>query len=307
MPAKELANGLSVRTFQTPRADFDLGTATDRERAVYGFPRCPVEFKDLEKRWEAKARRFRIVEPTFEPRELRRRRLPGLNRDHPTLTSDIWSGGITFPPQEDTIKWVEGTWSMPDVGAPPGGRPGDLCSASTWIGIDGDGSSADVLQAGCDAYVVDMPFPFTAPVKQFAPWWEWYPAGSFWITSMTVSPGDELTCLICLDAGSKTVASIFLGNVTTSVGHFFTATAPGVVQASGNCAEWIVEALENQDGVPELAKYTTVEFTECSAGTIGGKTVLANSGINVNMVNASGAVVSEGELLGPNQVQVSFV
>ena len=306
MPAKELANGFSVRTFKTPPADFELRTATDRERAVYGFPRCAVEFKDLEKRWEAKARGFRMVEPTFAPRERKRQRLPAFNRDHPTQVSNIWSGAVTFPPEEDAIKWVEGTWSMPDVGAPPGARPGDQCSASTWIGIDGDLSSGDVLQAGCDAYAV-LTHPFGTPVKTFAPWWEWFPAASYWITSMIVSPGDELTCLICLDAGSKTVASIFLGNVTTSIGHFFTATAPGVVQASGNCAEWIVEALENQDGVPELANYSTVEFTQCSAGTIGGKTVLANSGINVNMVNANGAVVSKGDLLGPNQVKVSFV
>jgi hypothetical protein len=80
-----------------------------------------------------------------------------------------------------------------------------------------------------------------------------------------------------------------------------------VVPPSGACAEWIVEALTNQDGVPELARYTTVEFTECSAGTVGGKIVLADTGINVDMINASGEVVSKGEALGPNQVQVSSV
>ena len=88
----------------------------------------------------------------------------------------------------------------------------------------------------------------------FNPWWEWYPAGSFWITTVAVSPGDELTCLICVQPGSTSLASIFLGNVTTRVGCFFSAAAPPGVSLLGNCAEWIVEALKYLRQRPRAGK-----------------------------------------------------
>jgi hypothetical protein len=193
---------------------------------------------------------------------------------------------------------------MPNSSPPPGAVDGIWYSASTWIGIDGDDGSGDVLQAGCDADVI---ISGGVVQHQFNPWWEWYPAGSQWISTMLVSPGDELTCLICVQAGSGTNASIFLGNVTTGVGHFFSATAPTGTTLQGNCAEWIVEALEIDTNAPELAQYTTVEFTECNAGTVAGATVHADSGNTINMVDGNRAVISEGAILGPTQVQVQYV
>jgi hypothetical protein len=223
---------------------------------------------------------------------------------HGPETTTVWSGGIVFPSDGDQMKWIEGTWKMPNDSPPTGAESGIWYTASTWIGIDGDDGSSDVLQAGCDA---DVMISGGANQHLFSPWWEWYPAGSFWITSMTVSPGDELTCLICVHAGSTTTASIFLGNVTTNVGNFFSATAPSGTELQGNCAEWIVEALKASDGMPELARYSKVQFTECYAGTVGGKTINAGSGNTINMINASSVVISQGQLVGANEVQVSYV
>ena len=300
MPTIALANGFSVRTYQVPPADFDLDKASDRERAIYGIPRCPVAFSDLAKRWEAKAQEFRIVEPAFEPREVKRKRLPGFRPGRSPKTSTIWSGGIVFPSSVDRIKFVEATWTMPHDPLLTGAKNG----MSTWIGIDGDDGSGDVLQAGCDAGVTT---PGDDPQRQFNPWWEWYPAGSFWITTVAVSPGDELTCLICVQPGSTSLASIFLGNVTTKVGCFFSAAAPPGVSLLGNCAEWIVEALEPCDNIPELARYTTVRFTECRAGTVGGYLLSPDGGNAINMVDASNAVISRGQILGKTEVHVSYV
>ena len=108
MPTTALANGFSVRTYPVPPPSFDLDKATDRERAICGIPRPPVAFSDLAKRWEAKVGQFRIVEPIFEPRTLRRKRLPGFRPGYGPETSTIWSGGIVFPSSADRIKWVEG-------------------------------------------------------------------------------------------------------------------------------------------------------------------------------------------------------
>ena len=313
MPAKMLAHGVKVRTFPLPPPDFDPAKASNRERARYGIPRCPVEFPELAERLERRFRRrpFHIVKPIFRPMDykrhhlIRKRQLRALRaKQHGPETTTIWSGGIVFPPPGDTMKWVEGTWIMPNSSPPAGAQDGVWYSASTWIGIDGDDGSGDVLQAGCDA---DVMTSGGVVQHQFNPWWEWYPAGSFWISTIPVSPGDELTCLICVQSGSTTQASIFLGNVTTSVGSFFAATAPGGTNLRGNCAEWIVEALEIDTSTPELAQYTTVEFTECNAGTVGGVSIQSGSGNTINMVDGGGSVISEGQLVGSTQVQVSYV
>jgi hypothetical protein len=192
---------------------------------------------------------------------------------------------------------------MPNSSPPPGAVDGVWYSASTWIGIDGDDGSGDVFQAGCDA---DVMISGGVIQRQFNPWWEWYPAGSYWISSIPVSAGDEVTCLVCAHASDDS-GFAFLSNMTNGVGSFFSATAPTGVVLQGNCAEWIVEALEIDTSTPELAEYTTVEFTECNAGTFGGVTVQGGTGDTINMVDGSGNLISEGAILDPTDVQVSYV
>jgi hypothetical protein len=166
------------------------------------------------------------------------------------------------------------------------------------------------VQAGCDA---DVMISGGETQYQFNPWWEWWPAGSFWITNIPASAGDEFTCFIqCIPllAGSANPNSalLLLVNVTKSFGLFFVATAPANVSLQGNCAEWILEALETgPKGEPELAKFTTVDFTQCSAITVRDKTVLPDSGNKINMVDKSGSVISKGKFVGSNKVQVSYV
>jgi hypothetical protein len=158
-----------------------------------------------------------------------------------------------------------------------------------------------ILQAGCDA---DVSLTDGVAQHQYSPWWEWYPAGSSWITNMPVSPGDLLDCLINLQVGSTTAASIFLGNQTTNVGLTFSAEAPPGTSLMGNCAEWIIEAFGS---LGPLARYGQVEFTDCNAGMVGGQTVSAGAGTTINMVNANGQVISAGTIVNPTQVQVVYV
>jgi len=49
-----LPGGIAVHTFPPPPPGLDPAKATDRERAFYGYPRCPVEFPDLVERWTRK-------------------------------------------------------------------------------------------------------------------------------------------------------------------------------------------------------------------------------------------------------------
>jgi hypothetical protein len=304
VPNMKLPGGITVRTFPVPPASFDPAKATDRDRIRYGIPRCMLDFPEVARRWEEKFRRpLRIVPPIFRTIDYKQHHLLRLKDGHAPETTSIWSGGIVFPPRGDTMKWVEGTWRMPSAEPPAGAQDGIWYSASTWVGIDGDDGSGDVLQAGCDADVI---ISGGVVQHQFNPWWEWYPAGSFWISTMPVSPGDELNCLICVQSGSTNTAGIFFGNLTTGVSTFFTATAPPGVSLQGNCAEWIVESLEIDTNVPELAKYTPVVFTECNAGTVGRQTVQAGNGNTINMVDAVGNVISKGAILNATSVEVTY-
>ena len=310
MPTTTFANGIVITTYPVPPASFDFEKATDEERTLYGISRLTAGSSDVQKRLQETVQNIRLVEPVFKQRDIRRKKLPGLKPGHDTETYDNWSGGVTFPASGDKIWCVNGTWNIPKASLPAGAQSGIWYTASTWIGIDGDDGSGDIVQAGCDAEVMisggDTQY-------QFNPWWEWWPAGSFWITNIPASAGDEFTCFIqCIPllAGSANPNSalLLLVNVTRSFGLFFVATAPAHVSLQGNCAEWILEALETgPKGEPELAKFTTVDFTQCSAITVRDKTVLPDSGNKINMVDKSGSVISKGKFVGSNKVQVSYV
>src|SRR5215469_11261872 len=207
MPSIQLPGGFGIHTFPTPPSDFDPIRATDRERLVFGIPRCPVENPELVARWTRKlSRPYKMIKPEFKPRASRRKKLPSFIGKHGPQEFYNWAGAFVTPPSGSNFKWVESTWRFPQSYLPGGAQQNVQYFASTWVGIDGDNGSGDILQAGCDS---DVEGSGGSVPHQYNPWWEWFPAGSFWITNLTVSPGDELTLLICVTLGSTTSAAIF--------------------------------------------------------------------------------------------------
>jgi hypothetical protein len=299
-----LPGGVTVRTFTPPPDGFDPVSADDRSLVAYGYPSRPEDSKMLE-RWErVLSRPIRLIRPTFRSMDYKRRRLPkaaGTAR-HATEFTDIWSGAVVHAPAGDTFKWIEGVWTVPNAFPPVGAADGVWYSASTWVGIDGIDGSGDVLQAGCDS---DVMTSGGVTQRQLNPWWEWYPAGSFWITNLPVAQGDTLNCLICVTAGSATSAIIFLYNVTSGVGASFNATAPPGTSLVGNSAEWVVERLEIDTNTPELARYGDVYFDEARAATVSGALIDAGSGNVIDMVD-SGNTISAGLIETPTLVQVRY-
>jgi hypothetical protein len=249
----------------------------------------------LRKKYKA----HRIIEPMFSPRPIREHRRVRTQSDHAARVSDTWSGGLTSPPAGQTIASVQGIWTVPTVALPAGADPGRVYAASTWVGIDGDDGSPDVLQAGCDA---DVRFSAGVPVPQYRIWYEWYPGNSSWIDNMPVAAEDRLSCVIQLVPGSNNSASIFLSNETRNIPQHFAITAPDGYSLIGNCAEWILEA-NGQLG--PLAQYGQVSFTGCQAETTTGTMLTLAGGDTVNMLDADGQVISAGNILSPNDVQVS--
>jgi hypothetical protein len=298
-----LPGGLSVRTFPAPPVGWDPEKASDRERMQFGYPRCPVEFPGLVERWTRKlSENYTFIQPEFAPRKRPSKRLQRLLGDHGLEYSGNWSGCYVVPPEGTTFKWIEATWKFPESNLPGGAQDNVEYSASTWIGIDGDNGSGDIMQAGCDA---DVQTTGGSPQHQYNPWWEWYPAGSFWITNLSFKPGDEISLLICITAGSTNSAAVFFSNNTTNTGGFFHATAPAGTSILGSSAEWIVEALGTQIGYA-LAKFDTVEFTDCHAGTQAGTTVESGSGQLIDMTNGTGMVITNASVIGQTSVQVTY-
>jgi len=303
MPKIKLSNDISIRTFPQPPADFDPLKSDDRTLALYGFPSRPTDPK-LAARWESVLRRgVRFIEPQFRAMPYKRRRLPQVKRsEHGVETTDIWSGAVVHAPTGTSFRWVEGTWTVPNAYPPGGEQDGVWYSASTWVGIDGIDGSGDVLQAGCDSDVMKSGSNIS---RQLNPWWEWFPAGSFWISNLKISQGDTVNCLICVTAGSNTEATIFLYNLTSALGAHFIATAPSGTTLLGNTAEWVVERLEIDTNTPELAQYGEVYFSEMNAGLSNGDLVQGGTGNTINMLN-NGSVISQGTIENSTVIQVEY-
>lgn len=305
MSVIELPGGVTVRVFSPAPDGFDPVKADDRALLAHGYPSRPEDPVLLE-RWErVLSRPTQWIQPVFRSMPYKRRRLPQVAAGavHGTETTDIWSGAVVHAPRGDRFSWIEAEWTVPNAFPPHNATPGVWYSASTWIGIDGIDGSGDVLQAGCDSDVMTI-IGITA--RQLNPWWEWYPAGSFWISNLPVAQGDTMDGLICVHQGSVTAATIYLLNVTSGVGASFQATAPSGTSLVGNTAEWVVERLEIDTNTPELARYGDVYFDSAFAGTVAGALLDAGDGNVIDMVDSSGNTISTGQIEAPALVQVRY-
>jgi len=246
-------------------------------------------------------RPVRFVEPAFEPLP---RRLPAA----PDIeNTSIWAGAQVSAPAGDPLRWVEGTWNVPNVYPPADAEDGLWYSASTWVGLDRIGSPSgipDIIQAGCDSNAMRSGGQIQRQVK---PWWEWFTGDTFWITTFAVSQGDTLSCLICMEPGSTDQALITLYNVTSNIAVRFEITRPPqVVPFTGSSAEWIVEAFQINDSFVPVARFGEVFFDNAYAGTLGNALLGPGSGNTINMLGAPNQTIAEGLIETDNLVQVRY-
>jgi hypothetical protein len=115
-------------------------------------------------------------------------------------------------------------------------------------------------------------------VLQYYAWYEFYPAGSVVISSLTVSPGNVIQAWVKYSGGLFTT---FIKDVTT--GQSFTSAPTAVAGAQESSAEWITESPFGAIGVLELPSFGTVSFT-------GG--VATISGVTKPIGTSSGTVYS---------------
>jgi hypothetical protein len=295
----ELPHGIRVTTFEKPPIGFNPMNARPNDLLRYGFPPIPTDTSLLEK-YEKVVRRlagkFEYVEPEFEVRSDRSHGGP--------INGQVWAGGVVSAPAGDSCKWVLGSWIIPNVSAPTDQRG---YYSAHWVGIDGTFGSGDVCQAGvdCDAE------RYTGSLKRnIKAWFEWAPAYSVYITSLTVMAGDYLNVQICTDAGAgSTQASLYFTNITSGQYTSFIFYAPAGTQLVGNCAEWISEAptIHGTQDPNFLADFGEVFFSECWAGTVQGKTLTSGQGDFLDLVSPTEGLLCHADLLGADIVRNSYV
>jgi hypothetical protein len=292
MSTIRLPKGVTVTTFPQPPANFDPLLADQATLQKYGHPRRHDENPELLRRWKKLfGKKLQAIEPKFQVMENMRhgKRLPAQTTD----TSTNWSGCVASPTTGSTFVSVAGQWIVPNPTS--GGDTGATEYSSSWIGIDGDGSS-DVFQAGSEC---DFPTNIYA-------WSEWFPNYSVQIMNFPVSAGDTLTCSLSVSAGSNTSGLVVFRNETQNTSTSFQIQAPSGTTLVGNCAEWIVERPEVSGGITNLPDYGVVTFSEAYGGTSANTVIQASAGNLINMTDGSGNTISSASFTPPD-VTCTFI
>ena len=289
-------------TFIAPPSGFNPLTASDGELAAYGFPPRPDRNLSAHSyaAWEramkaSKERVFPVLELTnhFNGQNIG----AGKTRNG-TQNSYNWSGIVNTTTASSygstSIYWVATDFVIPVANQAYGSCTGGWDYESSWIGIDGSGSS-DVLQAGTesDAYCGSY-----GTAGYYSAWYEWYPYGAVRITSLPVTAGDDMYVEVW--STSSTQGYAYVVNYDTNQAVVIGMSAPSGVHLVGNSAEWIVERPSIGGGLATLTNYIYDYFSSGDAMTFGGTYYPPSSGgaIQVTMVDGSGNPISYPTVLG---------
>jgi hypothetical protein len=152
-----------------------------------------------------------------------------------------------------TVTQVVGTWVQPTLNcASP-----KTTYLATWVGIDGFNTS-DLVQTGTGGACSGGSASYNA-------WWEVLPASETIIGSIPVHAGDTITASVTYSTTSKKFTMAIADGT-----HSFSKTEK-VSHTVRNAAECIVERPEVGRSLSNLAKFTSDQFSSCTA-TISGVT-----------------------------------
>lgn len=286
-----------ITTYPIPPSTFDLSRASNADLSKYGIPILPAAPPDVATRWNARLQSpFTIVSAEFSA--------------YPIAKGKIrWAGGILGPASENRVKWIEGAWVIPKAVRPPGGVSQRAYLTSTWIGIDGADApvdvslpSKDVLQAGCDLSVSP-----SGSVDRI-PWFQWYPDESVKITNFPLFAGEELNILILGPDAEGDAASLLFCNRNRRVTTLLSAkaSADSASLFRGYSAEWIVESLNDIDGVPQLARFDPFQFTNCNSGADDGTVLSLDPQFKKDIFDINGNRYVAGAVVVGSKVSVSY-
>jgi hypothetical protein len=259
-----------VHAYPEPPSGFDPVTARAEDLHRFGFPPRP-SFMNNQAGYAAwkhlVTRNVQRITPVL--RKTNVRHLPSIRSTGPgdgarvqmngiratNAYSQNWAGivdsGSIGGFSASSIFTLWGEFNEPIAQQAFGTCSGTVYSA-IWIGIDGYGSTTDVLQAGGEA---DALCSGGRTYPTYYLWFEWYPADGYTITNLPVSPGDDVSLQLVAD--SPTTASLYITNETTNNFVSLSFSAPGGTQLTGNSAEWVIERPEIGKSLGTLTNYVT--------------------------------------------------
>jgi hypothetical protein len=202
--------------------------------------------------------------------------------------SSNWSG---YSSTGGPYTVVKGTFTVPSPVAGTSPR----AEVAEWVGVDGTSASdPSLIQAGVD----EQADPNSPSGFDYSPWWEILPAVATPITTVTVSPGDQVTVTIWQVSGSSWEINL----LDDTTGKSF-STPSEHYTGPGSTAEWVVEATTEcrfECRTSPLAPYSpAVTFT--GLGMAGAQKSLDE----ITMVQGLGAV-STPSAMTPDGFKVTY-
>ena len=175
-----------------------------------------------------------------------------------SIISSDWSGYVVatnLNNPQPSVTGIEASWTVPGVSASTRNS-----FSATWIGVGGQFSGDHTLiQTGTEQDSISGAGTYSA-------WYELLPNFEVTIDSLSISSGDRITASISLSDPSTNTWSIVIHDSTReqSFQNSF------VYASSMLSAEWIVERPRVNNALRNLANFSELTFTACSA-TVGGK------------------------------------
>lgn len=240
-------NLAGATTIAAPPEGFDPLTASDDRLADYGFPprpdktSMPTEYANWARAMAAS--KTRII-PHLEqssifhgPAVLTSK--SNSEKEGP-LQSYNWSGYVDSSGAKSygssSFYYVESSMIVPF--AQPAGNTctGIWDYAYSWVGIDGNEGSNDILQGGIE---FDALCSLGVVATYYSAFYEWYPGAEVHITNFPIAPGDDIFMNVWHT--SSTQAQVYIYSYNTAMAVQVGFSAPAGTKLTGNTAEWITE------------------------------------------------------------------
>jgi hypothetical protein len=305
LPPNRLATNLpGATTAILPPDGFNPVEASDFELALYGFPPRPdasLQPKAYATWTKAMLHSKTKVIPVLEQTNIfhgpAKNTTPPKVSDTTSTTSSNWSGvvdlsGATSYNSTSTFYYIYSDYVVPVAEVASCSSVWDY--SSSWIGIDGWGSS-DVLQAGTES---DAYCSGSTNSTYYSAWYEWYPYGSVRVSSVPVAPGDDIFVEVWHTSATQGYAYLVNENTGKYFDIGFTAY-PGYPLV-GNSAEWVMERPSVGGSLATLAKYTDDVFWDAGAYTEN-STFYSPSYSGALLVSMSGGA-SYPDVIGPQAI-----
>jgi Peptidase A4 family len=193
---------------------------------------------------------------------------------------------------------ITANWTVP---AATQHTSGQAEASSDWIGIGGGcidsgctATDSTLIQTGTEQDVSSTGAP------SYSAWYELVPAPSLTISSMTVSPGDQMHASVSEVVSDANLWTITIQDVTRN--ESYSTTVP--YASTHASAEWIEETpleIGTNAGFAALPNLTNPAFT---SGTVNGSPVKLSPSEEMDLTDSSGAVI--GAPSAPNSAGSGF-